>query len=57
MTKKEEVNVDYWDNVNKQVETHCKNGKKEGLQTDWYESGEKEHEIYFQEGEETNFKK
>jgi antitoxin component YwqK of YwqJK toxin-antitoxin module len=55
LKKNEEVNVDYWDNGNKTVETHYKNGKKEGLQTGWYESGEKEQEIYFQEGEETNF--
>jgi antitoxin component YwqK of YwqJK toxin-antitoxin module len=39
----------------KGVEGHCKNGKKEGLQTAWYESGEKEHEISFQVGEETKF--
>jgi antitoxin component YwqK of YwqJK toxin-antitoxin module len=57
MTKKEEVNVDYWDNGNKKIETHFKNGKPDGLTTGWYESGEKEHEIYFEEGEETNLKK
>ena len=53
----EEVKKEYWDNGKLKRETHYKNGKKEGLQTGWYESGEKEHEIYFQEGEETNFKK
>ena len=38
MKKNEEVNVDYWVNGNKKVETHFKNGKPEGLITIFYES-------------------
>ena len=47
MTKKEEVNVDYWDNGNKKVETHYKNRKLDGLTTGWYEPGEKKQENQF----------
>jgi antitoxin component YwqK of YwqJK toxin-antitoxin module len=47
MTKKEEVNIDYWDTGNKKVETYYKNGKLDGLTTGWYESGEKEQENQF----------
>ena len=41
MKRNEEINVDYWDNGNKKVETHFKNGKPDGLTTGWYESGKK----------------
>jgi antitoxin component YwqK of YwqJK toxin-antitoxin module len=50
MTKKEEVNVDYWDNGNKKIETHLKNGKPEGLTTMFYDSGGKGVEGHYKNG-------
>ena len=50
MKKNEEVNVDYWDNGNKKVETHFKNGKPDGLTTGWYESGKKKGETRYKNG-------
>ena len=37
----EEVKKEYWDNGKLKKDTHYKDGKLEGLETIWYESGEK----------------
>jgi hypothetical protein len=37
----EEVKKEYWDNRKLKSETHWKDGKEEGLQRRWYESGKK----------------
>lgn len=41
----EEVKKEYHDNGKLRWEQHYKNGKKEGLETLWYESGEKVYEL------------
>jgi hypothetical protein len=53
----EEVKREYWNNGNKKVETHYKNGKKRNFKLLVMSQEKKEHEVYFQEGDETNFKK
>ncbi len=37
----EEVKKEYYDNGKLKVETHYKDGKKDGLETEWHESGTK----------------
>ena len=39
----EVIKKTYWDNGKLKRETYYKNGKKEGLKTLWFESGEKKH--------------
>ena len=41
---KEEVKREYWGKGKLYKEIHYKNGKREGLQTTWYESGGKKQE-------------
>jgi antitoxin component YwqK of YwqJK toxin-antitoxin module len=50
LNKNEEVNVDYWGNGNKKVETHYKDGSPDGLTTGWYESGKKKGETHYKNG-------
>jgi antitoxin component YwqK of YwqJK toxin-antitoxin module len=51
MDKKEDVEIEYWCNGNKRSKVHYNyNGKKEGLRTDWYESGAKKSECKYSTG-------
>ena len=44
MNKNKKVRVEY-DEVGSKYETHYKNGETDGLETCWYESGEKMYEL------------
>ena len=46
----EEVKKEYWDNGKLKREIHFKNEELEGLDTRWYESGEKFTEHYWKNG-------
>jgi antitoxin component YwqK of YwqJK toxin-antitoxin module len=52
MEKNEEVKVEYWDNGNKKVETHYKDGKENGLTNYYDHEGEMEGKIPFKNGKE-----
>ena len=51
MKKKEEVEVQYYDNGNKWSETHYKDGELDGVYTEWYEDGNKLSETHYKNGE------
>ena len=42
-----EVKNEFYDSGNLKIETHYKNGKKEGLRSSWYETGEKKRKVYY----------
>ena len=42
---------DLYDNGNKKIEGSYKDGKEDGLWTEWYENGQKEEEVTFKDGE------
>ena len=44
--------VELWPHGQKKKEATYKDGKLEGLETQWYESGQKEHELNYKDGEE-----
>ena len=43
--------VEYWGNGQKKTEEHYRNGKWDGLQTNWHENGQKSLEANFKNGE------
>ena len=51
MKKKEEVEVEYYDNGNKNWERHYKDGKRDGVATTWDEDGTKLSEKHYKNGE------
>ena len=44
--------VELWPHGQKKKEATYKDGKLDGLETQWYESGQKEHEFNYKDGEE-----
>ena len=50
MSETAEVKREYWNNGKLKSETHYKNGEREGLETAWYESGQKEGEGDYKDG-------
>jgi len=48
--------VEYWDNGQKKLEGHYKNGEQNGLVTHWDENGNKVREIQYKDGEEVSHK-
>jgi hypothetical protein len=45
-----EVKKEYWKNGKLKIEVRFKGGKREGLTTAWYESGEKKREAKIKDG-------
>jgi len=45
-----EVKKEFYDNGKLLNKFHIKNGKQEGLTTEWYESGEKKYEVLWKNG-------
>ena len=43
------VVIAFWDNGQKQQETHIVNGQRVGKETNWYENGQKKSEIIFKD--------
>ncbi len=54
--KELEVKKTYWDNGKLKIETHYKNGVKVGLETLLYESGVKQYEMPWKDGEREGLK-
>jgi len=54
MGNNEEVRVKYHDNGTKLSETHYKNGQPDGMETHWYETGEKHWEKNWKNGRTSN---
>jgi antitoxin component YwqK of YwqJK toxin-antitoxin module len=46
----EEVKVEHYDNGNKMREMYYKDGKQNGIQTEWNEDGTKVGELHFKDG-------
>ena len=44
--------VEFWPNGQKKEEATYKDGKLDGLETQWYESGQKVYEVTYKDGEE-----
>ena len=47
----EEVKREYWDNGKLKGEIYIKNGKPDGMFTQWYESGKKKSKSHWKNGE------
>ena len=47
---KTEKNISYWSNGKKRYEGNYKDGKEDGLWTEWYENGQKKQEVTFKDG-------
>ena len=50
MKKNEEVRFECYENGNKKIEQHFKDGKLHGVTTAWFENGTKECEIHYKDG-------
>ena len=55
-SEESEVKKERWENGNKRLEEHYKDGKLDGLLTYFYENGVKMFEVYYNHGEKNGLK-